>query len=305
MGSQTASGTCRKTLNERSMFSSNHVDPASLHQKDAARPSQTLGATVVGFDGVSLAYDDKLVLEGVTFTLQPGHMKIILGASGSGKSTILKLLLGLLRPDAGTIRAFGGRLDRLTEDELAPIRARMGMVFQEGALFDSLTVRENVGYRLYEEEHGSVEAADQRVSDVLASVGIGVEPADEAELSGGQRKRVAIARAMASQPQLVLYDEPTTGLDPITATTIDDEIIKLRDIAGVSSMIVTHQLRDAFYVATHQAVRVHDQVEIVSAPPDQMHGVEFLMLRDTRVVFEGDAAALRASTDPYIRMFLS
>ena len=208
------------------------------------------------FDHVPLAFDDKVVLQDVSFTLLTGHTKIILGASGSGKSTILKIILGLLRPDAGVVWVNGERVDQLTEHEMMAVRADLGMVFQEGALFDSLTVRENVGYKLYEETDMPLEEVDRRVEEVLGFIGL-TEYIDRmpSELSGGQRRRVAIARAMAFKPRILLYDEATTGLDPITATTVDDEIIKLRDLENVSSIVVTHQLRDAFYVATHMAVR--------------------------------------------------
>jgi phospholipid/cholesterol/gamma-HCH transport system ATP-binding protein len=187
------------------------------------------------------------------------------------------------------------------------VRADLGMIFQEGALFDSLTVRENVGYKLYEETAMPIPEVDARVKEVLGFVGL-AEHLNKmpSELSGGQRRRVAIARAMAFKPSILLYDEATTGLDPITATTVDDEIIKLRDLENVSSIVVTHQLRDAFYVATHMAVRDGDgQVRIVPATAGKEREAEFIMLRDGVIIFEGDADALRASTDPYIQEFLS
>jgi phospholipid/cholesterol/gamma-HCH transport system ATP-binding protein len=262
---------------------------------------------VVGFDHVQLAFDDKVVLKDVSFTLTSGHTKIILGASGSGKSTILKIITGLLRADGGAIMVNGQRVDQLTEQEMMAVRADLGMIFQEGALFDSLTVRENVGYKLYEESDMPLEDADRRVEEVLGFIGL-AEFIDRmpSELSGGQRRRVAIARAMAFKPSILLYDEATTGLDPITATTVDDEIIKLRDLEEVSSIVVTHQLRDAFYVATHMASRGgNGRVEIIPATPEKEREAEFLMLKDGLVCFEGDAEALRNSTDPYIRTFLS
>src|SRR5438046_496560 len=187
------------------------------------------------------------------------------------------------------------------------VRADLGMIFQEGALFDSLTVRENVGYKYYEETDMPLEQVDRRVEEVLGFTGVG-EHSDKmpSELSGGQRRRVAIARAMAFKPRILLYDEATTGLDPITATTVDDEIIKLRDLEEVTSIVVTHQLRDAFYIATHMAVRSSDgQVDIVPASPEKEREAAFMMLRDGLVVFEGDATALRSSEDPYLKTFLS
>jgi phospholipid/cholesterol/gamma-HCH transport system ATP-binding protein len=265
------------------------------------------GAPVVVFDHVQLAFDDKVVLKDVSFTLLKGHTKIILGASGSGKSTALKIITGLLKADDGVVWVNGQRVDELSESEMMSVRSDLGMIFQEGALFDSLTVRENVGYKLYEETDLPLEQIDQRVEEVLGFVGL-VEHIDKmpSELSGGQRRRVAIARAMCFKPSILLYDEATTGLDPITATTVDDEIIKLRDLEKVSSIVVTHQLRDAFYVATHMAVRNGGgRVEIVPATRQKEREAEFIMLRDGLIVFEGDADELRASQDSYIKTFLS
>jgi len=265
------------------------------------------GAPVVVFDRVQLAFDDKVVLRDLSFTLLKGHTKIILGASGSGKSTALKIITGLLKADAGVVWVNGQRVDQLSEEEMMAVRADLGMIFQEGALFDSLTVRENVGYKLYEETEMPLDQIDKRVEEVLGFIGL-KEHIDKmpSELSGGQRRRVAIARAMAFKPRILLYDEATTGLDPITATTVDEEIIKLRDLENVSSIVVTHQLRDAFYVATHMAQRERNgQVSVVPATRDKEREAEFIMLKDGLIIFEGDADALRASTDPYIQTFLS
>jgi phospholipid/cholesterol/gamma-HCH transport system ATP-binding protein len=264
------------------------------------------GAPIVLFDHVSLNFDEAVILRDVSFTLITGHTKIILGASGAGKSTILRLLLGLLKPDSGVVWVNGERVNQMAEEQLMAVRAHLGMVFQEGALFDSLTVRENVGYRLYEETDLPLGQVDRRVEEVLGFVGLGeFINRMPSELSGGQRRRVAIARAMASKPRLLLYDEPTTGLDPITATTVDDEIIKLRDFENVSSILVTHQLRDAFYVATHTAVRENGRIGIAPANEEKAEEAEFIMLRDGRIIFEGHAAELRRTNDPYLRMFLS
>ncbi len=273
----------------------------------AAEILDETGAPVVVFDHVQLAFDEKVVLEDISFTLIKGHTKIILGASGSGKSTILKIVTGLLRADAGIVWVNGARVDQLTEREMMPVRADLGMIFQEGALFDSLTVRENVGYKLYEESDTPLEQVDRRVQEVLGFIGLG-DYIDRmpSELSGGQRRRVAIARAMAFKPRILLYDEATTGLDPITATTVDEEIVKLRDLENVSSIVVTHQLRDAFFVATHMAERdAQGKVHIVPATPEKEREAEFMMIRDGLIVFEGDADALRRSQDPYLKTFLS
>jgi phospholipid/cholesterol/gamma-HCH transport system ATP-binding protein len=264
-------------------------------------------APVIVLDHVRLAFDDKVVLGEVSFSVLKGRTKIILGASGSGKSTILKIIVGLLRADAGAISVNGARVDLLGEQELMPVRADLGMIFQEGALFDSLTVRENVGYKLYEETDTPLEDVDRRVREVLGFMGL-EEHIDKmsSELSGGQRRRVAIARAMAFKPGILLYDEATTGLDPITATTVDDEVIKLRDLEGVTSIVVTHQLRDAFYVATHMAARGPDGViHIGPATPGKMDETEFIMLKDGLICFEGNASELKNSADPYLKLFLS
>ena len=266
------------------------------------------GGPIIVFDRINLAFDDKVILRDVSFTLKTGHTKIFLGASGAGKSTILRLILGLLRPDSGQIFVNGERVDNMREDELMAVRGDLGMVFQEGALFDSLTVRENVGYKLFEEMNWPLDRANSRVMEVLGFIGL-AEFVDRmpSELSGGQRRRVAIARAMAAKPRILLYDEPTTGLDPITAVTVDEEIMKLRDLEGVSSILVTHQLRDAFYVAEHTAVRRSETVEFERASGDKADEAEFIMLRDGRIAFEGNAAELREATekDPYIEAFLS
>jgi phospholipid/cholesterol/gamma-HCH transport system ATP-binding protein len=265
------------------------------------------GAPVVLFDRVQLAFDEKVVLRDLSFTLLKGHTKIILGASGSGKSTILKIITGLLRSDAGVVWVNGQRVDQLTEAQLMDVRDDLGLIFQEGALFDSLTVRENVGYKYYEESDMPLEQVDARVKEVLGFIGL-VEHLDKmpSELSGGQRRRVAIARAMAFKPRILLYDEATTGLDPITAITVNDEVVKLRDLEGVSSIVVTHQLRDAFYVATHMAVRdASGQVRVVPATPEKCEEAEFIMLKDGLICFEGTAEELRRAKDPYLQTFLS
>ena len=260
----------------------------------------------IEFEGVSLAFDENVVLRDVSFSVPAGHMKILLGASGSGKSVVLKLILGLLKPDSGIIRVRGRRIDNLTEDEMLRVRGDIGMLFQESALFDSLTVAENVGYRLYEELRMPPDAARRRIEEVLGFVGL-AEYMDRmpSELSGGQRRRVAIARAFASKPQHLLIDDPTSGLDPITSKTVDREIIKLRDLEHVTSIVVTHQLPDAFYVATHEAVRQNGKAVIVEADSSKADEAEFIVLMDGRIHFEGNLAELRASSDPYLTKFLS
>jgi phospholipid/cholesterol/gamma-HCH transport system ATP-binding protein len=266
------------------------------------------GGPIIVFDRVHLAFDDKVILRDISFTLKTGHTKIFLGASGAGKSTILRLILGLLTPDAGQIFVNGERVDNMSEDQLLIVRGDLGMVFQEGALFDSLTVRENVGYKLFEESRTPIAQVDARVKEVLGFVGL-LEFINRmpSELSGGQRRRVAIARAMAAKPRILLYDEPTTGLDPITALTVDEEIIKLRDLEGVSSIVVTHQLRDAFFIAEHTAMRTGPDLRFEKASPKKADEAEFIMLKDGAINFEGNASELRAEAhiNPYIDAFLS
>ena len=277
-------------------------------QRDADTAVIDTDAPVIVFEGVDLAFDEKVILKNLNFTVRQGHTKIFLGASGAGKSTILKLILGLLKPDRGAIWVKGQRVDQLTEVEMMPVRQNLGMVFQEGALFDSLTVRENVGYKLYEELHWPLDEADARVEETLGFIGLGeFINRMPSELSGGQRRRVAIARAMAAKPRILLYDEPTTGLDPITALTVDEEIIKLRDLEGVSSILVTHQLRDAFFVAEHTARRDGNELVFEKAEGRKADEAEFIMLKEGLISFEGNASELReaAAKDPYIQAFLS
>ena len=269
------------------------------------RQPQDLDAIV--FEHVSLAFDDHVVLDDLNFTVPKGAMRILFGASGAGKSVILKLALGLLRPDSGSILVNGMRVDSMPERELLKLRADTGMVFQENALFDSLTVAQNVGFRLSEEAEMSEEQVDARIAEVLGFVGL-TDFADRmpSALSGGQRRRVGIARAMASKPQLLLFDDPITGLDPLIATTIDDEIVKLRDLEDVTTFVVTHQIRDAFYIAEHRAEMRDGKIAVVKADSTQVEGVEFMVLHEGRIAFQGSASELLASRerDPYLREYL-
>ena len=269
------------------------------------RPAAAVEQAVV-FDRVSLAFDDNVVLDDVSFSLPVGRMTFLLGPSGSGKSTVLKLILGLLKPDSGTIQVNGARIDGMSEPQLMAVRGDIGMLFQESALFDSLTVAENVGYRLTEETDMPPDQVERRVREVLGFVGLR-EYLERmpSELSGGQRRRVAIARAMAAQPRLLLFDDPTSGLDPITARSVIDEIIKLRDARHATSIFVTHQLPDAFHVATHEAVPRDGGFAIVAAGEAKRAEAEFIVLRSGRIYFHGDVAALKRTTDSYLRAFLS
>ena len=205
----------------------------------------------VAFEHVALAFDDAVVLRDVSFTIAEGHMAILMGPSGSGKSLVLKLMLGLIRPDSGVIRINGERIDELSESRMMAVRDSIGMLFQEGALFDSLTVEQNVGFKLTDEGRMPRQEIRSRVEEMLAVTGLS-EYIDcrPAELSGGQRRRVAVARAMAARPRILLLDDPTSGLDPITAKTVDAAILALRDLEHVTTILVTHQLEDAFYMAS-------------------------------------------------------
>jgi phospholipid/cholesterol/gamma-HCH transport system ATP-binding protein len=260
---------------------------------------------IVVFDEVSFAFDDHVILDRVSFSIETGAMRVLLGPSGAGKSILLKMILGLIRPDSGRIFVHGTRIDDMPERDLLAMRADIGMLFQETALFDSLTVFENVGYRLYEETDMPPADAERRVQEVLGFVGLG-EYGDRmpSELSGGQRRRVAIARAMASRPKLLLFDDPTVGLDPVIATTVDDEIVKLRDLENVTAIVVTHQIRDAHYIATHTAVRRGNDVAIVDADAEKAAHAIFMLLLDGKIRFEGTAAELLAAKDEYLERFL-
>jgi len=260
----------------------------------------------VEFQTVSLAFDEKVVLRDISFSVSAGRMTMLLGPSGVGKSVVLKLILGLLKPDSGAIRINGTRIDTLSEEQLMSLRGDIGMLFQESALFDSLTVAENVGYRLYEEIGMPADDVRRRVEEVLGFIGMS-EYLDRmpSELSGGQRRRVAIARAMAARPSLLLFDDPTSGLDAMTSKSVVNEVVKLRDVEQVTSIVVTHQLPDAFYIATHEAVRRDGNLAVVPTDRDRSEDTQFLMLRDGQIYFEGSADELRGTTDPYLETYLS
>lgn len=263
---------------------------------------------IIAFRNVYFAYpgSEEYSLSNISFEVTSGGTEIIIGGSGSGKSTILKLILGLIKPESGEIEVDGTDISRMKEEELMQVRSKIGMVFQEGALFDSLSVAENVGYRLREHEDVSDEEFGERIHRLLGFVEL-EEFYDRmpSELSGGQRRRVAVARAMAHNPDLILYDEPTTGLDPITGSTICDLITKLRDLEGVSSVLVTHQLRDAFQVAQSFVMRkdgkfVYNRIEEL----DQLVGTQFVVLNEGEIVFQGRQVELFEADQPYVRKFL-
>jgi phospholipid/cholesterol/gamma-HCH transport system ATP-binding protein len=273
---------------------------------NAAAPApKAAPANAVEFDRVTLAFDDHVVLRDLSFTVPEGSMRILLGASGAGKSLLLKLILGLLRPDSGAVLVNGKRVDTMPENELLAMRSDIGIVFQENALFDSLTVAENVGYRLYEETKMPLDQVRTRVEEVLAFLGLG-DFIDRmpATLSGGQRRRVGIARAMASKPALMLFDDSTTGLDPVISSAVDDEIVKLRDLQKVTSIVVSQQIRDAFYIAEHRAIRSNGHVQIEKVEAHDQALAEFMVLHEGGIHFHGTAPQLLASNDAYLQRFL-
>ncbi len=258
--------------------------------------------TLIEFDHVHLAFGEQTVLEDVSFAVRRSETKVLLGETGAGKSVVLKLAIGLLRPDAGRVEVLGETVSRLPETELYALRRRIGIVFQESALFDSLTVRENVAYRLEEERRLSEDEIEARVRACLAAVEL-EEAIDKmpAELSGGMQRRVSIARALSTEPEILLYDSPTGGLDPITATNIMEQIIRLRDVNKVTALLVTHRLQDGFLMATHCW---DPEANALRASIAENHATSFLVLHQHRAIFDGQLQTLRANPDPYLQHFL-
>ncbi len=275
------------------------VESALKSSQDASSPS-------IVFERVSIAFERKPVLDGISFHLAKGETKAIFGVAGSGKSTILKLSLGLIKPDDGHIYVLGEDVTELSEEALFDLRRKIGMVFQESALFDSLTVRENVAFRLFEEGNVSEDEIERRVREALSFVEL-EHTVDmfPSELSGGMRRRVAIARAIVTQPEIILYDSPTGGLDPVTSNTIIELVVKQRDVYKTSSLLVTHRLQDAFTMANHYFDRKANQMKPL--PPGARGEVPmgFLILRDGKVIFDGDVHELAQSKDEYIREYIS
>ncbi len=272
---------------------------------NAAIPAPAPNAEpVVIFEDVSIGFDLKPVLENISFQVRAGEMRILLGPAGVGKSVLLKLVNGLLRPDSGRIFVFGKEITAMREEDLFELRGSIGTVFQEGALFDSLNVRDNVGYRLME-EHLSEDEITARAEEALRFVEMEHTLYKfPSELSGGMRRRVAIARAIVTNPRLILYDSPTGGLDPITSTTIIELVMKQRDVSHTSSLVVTHRIQDAFVLAMHHFNRTTKQMELL--PPHQIDpNTSFLMLHQGRLVFDGTTKELVHSSDPFIREYIS
>lgn len=278
---------------------------ASELQSSSAQldPLPTSGPVVV-FDNVSIHFDVKPVLQNVSFSVDRGETRIILGPAGGGKSVLMKLANGLIGPDSGRIYIFGQEITQMPDRDLYKLRAHIGMVFQESALFDSLSVEDNVAYRLHE-EHIPDDEAHTRVVEALKFVEL--EQAIQkfpSELSGGMRRRVSIARAIISRPDLILYDSPTGGLDPITSTTIIELVMKQRDVSHTTSLLITHRLQDAFTLAMNRFNPDTGKMEpIPNKGVDE--NTKFLVLNDGRVVFDGTTHELVTSTDPWLRDYLS
>jgi len=280
--------------------------PADIAPGDVSQAKQSPDSAepVVVFEDVSITFDIKPVLDNISFRVQHGETRIILGPAGGGKSVLMKLANGLIRPDSGTIRVFGEDIARMRETDLFKLRARIGMVFQESALFDSLSVEDNVAYRLHEDRVPE-EEAHNRVVEALQFVELAntIEKFPS-ELSGGMRRRVSIARAIIAKPDLILYDSPTGGLDPITSTTIIDLVIKQRDVSHTTSLVITHRLQDAFLLATHRFNQQTGKIE-----PIPNNGIDdstkFLVLNEGHVVFDGNTHELVHTDDPWLKEYLS
>jgi phospholipid/cholesterol/gamma-HCH transport system ATP-binding protein len=277
------------------------TDPLISDQPIPAPAANT--TPVVVFKDVSLAFDGPPVLANVSFSVGPAETRVLLGPAGVGKSVLLKLANGLLRPDQGEIHLLGQEITRQSEQRLFSLRSRVGMVFQEGALFDSLTVRDNVGYQFIQERLPDAKI-DRRVRKALSFVELedtfSLYPSS---LSGGMRRRVAIARALISQPELILYDSPTGGLDPVTSTTIIELIIKERDVYRTPSILVTHRLQDAFTLCTHRFdVEKGQMVPLPKGETDP--GTTFMMLEEGKLIFDGSLQELLSSKNPFVREFL-
>ncbi len=272
---------------------------ASSPVSDALAP----GKPIVEFQDVSIGFDGNQVLDRVSFTVLHGETRILLGPAGGGKSVLMKLANGLLEPDSGVIRIFGRDLKDMSKREIFEMRAHIGMVFQESALFDSLNVENNVAYRL-EEEHVDPVQIHNRVVEALQFVEL--EKAIDkfpSELSGGMRRRVSIARAIISRPDLILYDSPTGGLDPITSNTIIELVVKQRDVYHTTCLLITHRLQDAFTLATHRYNLDHHRMEPI---PNNGIAAEtmFLILNEGKVVFDGTTLQLTHTQDPWLRRYI-
>ena len=268
-------------------------------------PAANEGPLLV-FEGVTGGFEGRTVLDDISFTVEPGEQRVIFGPAGTGKSVLLKLVNGLLRPDAGSIKVFGESIERMREVNLFKLRARIGMVFQESALFDSLTVEDNVAYRLHEDGVDPAEAHNRAIEALKFSALEHAEAKFPSELSG-MRRRASIARAIVTGPDLILYESPTGGLDPITSTTIIELIVKQRDISHTTSLLITHRLQDAFTLATHRFDAETNRMQVIDKATN--NGIDprtkFLILNEGKVVFDGTTEKLVNSSDPWLKQYLS
>lgn len=267
----------------------------------------SMGDSALRFDHVTIAFDGDPAIQDVSFEVRHGESRVILGAAGSGKTVILKTMLGLLRPDTGRVFLFGEDITKKKERQLYDLRARAGMLFQESALFDSLTIEENVGYPLQNQKtlRSTPEEVHRRVEESLRFVEL--EHTLEkfpSELSGGMRRRVGIARANVTKPELVIYDSPTAGLDPITANNIMALIVKERDLRQATTIIVTQRFQDGQIMAKYRYDRAAEALVAASAGDASIRGLRFMVLKEGRLVFEGTQAELENSLDPYISKFV-
>jgi phospholipid/cholesterol/gamma-HCH transport system ATP-binding protein len=278
--------------------------PAALQDDAASRFQPKEGELPVVFEDVSIAFDRNEVLKKVSFQVKHGETRLLLGPAGGGKSVLLKLANGLIRPDSGRIFVFGHEITAMQENEIFELRSAVGMVFQEGALFDSMNIRDNVGFQLMERRVPDDEV-DERVEEALKFVELGKTMEKfPSELSGGMRRRVAIARAIIAKPSLLLYDSPTGGLDPITSTNIIALIMKQRDVYHTSSILITHRLQDAFMLATHYFDR--DKNTMVGLPTGEAdRDTSFMVLHEGKLVFDGSTHDLVHSDDPFLKEYLS
>jgi phospholipid/cholesterol/gamma-HCH transport system ATP-binding protein len=277
----------------------------TLTSPQAVAPPPDSPQKTIVFENVSIAFDERIVLDGISFELGRGETKMLLGVLGSGKTTILKLALGLIKPDSGDIYVLGEHVNEMSENQLFELRRKMGMVFQESALFDSLTVRENVAFRLIEEGMPP-EEIERRVREALRFVEL-ESTIDQypGELSGGMKRRVGIARAIIDRPEVLLYDSPTAGLDPVTSTTIIELLVKQRDVYHTSALMTTHRLPDTLIMATHHFDEKENKMKPIPPGSPIDSRTTFLLLRDAKVEFDGTLAELAASKDEYIREYFS
>lgn len=270
-------------------------------------PAQGGAGEVLRFENVTVRFDDEVALNSVSFAMSAGETRVVLGAAGSGKTVLIKTAVGLIRADAGRVFLFGTDITGMDERHLFDLRAKVGILFQEGGLFDSMTIEDNVAYPLVNQRARApmpAEDVQNRVLEALSFVELERTVAQfPSELSGGMRRRVGIARAVVTEPPLVLYDSPTAGLDPITATTIMALIVKERDLRNTAAVVATHRYQDGQLMANFRYNPQRGALERVSSDGKNGLKTTFMVMRDGRIAFEGSEAELESSTDPYIAKF--